>query len=206
MHVRSLSIREKWLRIENTIPFVRDVVQPTVESIDGNLGLCMLVDQRKPQAIAMSAWVSEQAMHASDAAIAPVRSEAEQRLGGDANLEEWELVALRRNRPIYPGCWASVARLQVAGGSLDSLVESYRRTSLADTVALPGARAALLLVHAGDNRAVSAVVFDNYAVLNAAARRPPGLHALRAAGAEVDVAEVGEYEVEIAGSRLPESV
>ena len=206
MHVRSLSVQEQWLRIENTIPFVREAVEPVVESVDGNLGVCMLVDQRKPQAIVMSAWVSEQAMHASDAAIAPVRREAEQRLGGDANLEEWELAALRRNRPVYPGCWASVARMQFARGSLDSLVESYRRTVLADTLALAGARAALLLVHRRDNRAAAAVVFDNYAALNAAARRPPGPHALRAAGAEVDVAGVGEYEVEIAGSRLPESV
>lgn len=206
MHVRSLSVQEQWLRIENTIPFVREAVEPAVESIDGNLGLCMLIDQRKPQAIVMSAWVSEQAMHASDPAIAAVRSEAEQRLGGDASIEEWELAALRRNRRIYPGCWASVARLQVVASSLASVVDTYRRTALADTIALAGARAALLLVHHGEGRAASAVLFDDYGALHAAARRSPGLHDLRTPGADLEVADVGEYEVEIAGSRLPESV
>lgn len=204
MHIRSLSVQEQWLRIENTIPFVREVVQPTVGKLDGNLGLCMLVDQRKPQCIVLSGWESEQAMHASDPAIAPVRAEAETRLGGGATVEQWEVAALRRTREIYPGCWVSVTRLTVPSGSVDRMVEAYRGAVVADAAGTPGARAALLAVHRAEGRAAAAVAYDNYAALHAASRRQGGLHDLSAAGAVVG--DVGEYEVEIAGTRLPESV
>lgn len=206
MYARSMSGREDWTRIENTIPFVRHSMHPVISEIKGNLGLCMLLDQHDRRFVVISGWETEQAMHASDPTIAPLRAEAAEMLGGRPDVTEWEMAALMRTGELQPGNWISVAHLTADPGSVDRVVDAFRAAVLPAVTGLRALRGALLLVNRAEGRVANAVLFDRYTAMHDAHRKGAPIHDLSAAGLPMDAARVTNYELEIADMRLPDSI
>ncbi len=205
MYARSMSGREDWIRIENTIPFVRQGMHPVITGIEGNTGLCLLLDQRDRHFIVISGWESQKAMHASDPTIAPLRAEAAEMLGGSPEVREWEVAAFQRTADLQPGNWVSVACLETDPGNVDRVVDTFRDIVLPATTDLRGCRVAMLLVDRDDGRLASAVTFDSYTTLHSARKQGVPVHDLSAAGVLAGPDHVTDYELDIADIRLPSS-
>jgi hypothetical protein len=205
MYARSMSGREDWTRIENTIPFVRQGMHPVITEIEGNQGLCMLLDQHGRRFVVISGWETQQAMHASDQTVAPLRAEAARMLGGSPDVQEWEVAALQRTADLEPGNWVSVACVGTDPGNVDRVVDTFRDTVLPAAANLPGCRGAMLLVDRDEGRVASAVTFESYPTLHSAHKAGP-LHDLSGAGLVTGPDDVRDYEIDIADVRLPDSI
>ena len=206
MYARSMSGREDWTRIENTIPFVRQDMYPVITGIRGNAGLCLLLDQRGRHYVVISGWESQESMHASDPMIAPLRAEAAEMLGGSQEVRDWEVAALQRTADPQPGNWVSVACLQTDSGNVDRVVDTFRDVVLPAAANLRGFRVAMLLVDRDDGRLASAVTFDGYSTLHSARKHRAPVHDLSEAGVLTSPDHVTDYELDIADIRLPSSI
>src|SRR3954447_23893952 len=67
MHARSTTIKADPEKLDAGIAYVRDEVLPTVQQIDGCIGLSMLTDRESGRCIVATAWANEQAMRATAA-------------------------------------------------------------------------------------------------------------------------------------------
>lgn len=206
MYARSMSGREDWTRIENTIPFVRRSMHPVITGIQGNLGLSLLLDQRGRRFVVISGWESQEAMHASDPTIAPLRAEAAQMLGGTPDVQEWEVAALRHTGEPQLGTWVSVACLETDPKNVDRVVDTFRDAVLPTTAELPGCRGAMLLVDRDEGRLASAVAFDDYPTLHSARKHGAPVHDLSGARVLVTPDHVTDYQLEIRDISLPSSI
>lgn len=206
MYARSMSGREDWIRVENTIPFVRQDMHPLITGIRGNAGLCLLLDQRGRHFVVISGWESQEAMHASDSTIAPLRSEAAEMLGGSQEVREWEVVALARTADLQPGNWVSVACLETDPGNVDRVVDTFRDAVLPAATNLQGCGLAMLLVNRDEGRLASAVAFDSYPALHSARKERASLHDMSGAGVLASPDHVTDYELDFADVRLPRSI
>lgn len=205
MHARSMSGREDWLHVESMIPFVRHDMQPAIADIRGNLGLLLLLDQHSRRYAIVSGWVTREAMRSSDAAIAPLRTEAARALSGTPDVVEWEVVVLARTGVLEPGCWVTVACFDAGPTSVDRVAGAFRSAVVPSVERLPGFLAAALLVDRENGRVASAIAFDKYTSLHDAHRRAP-IHDLSSAGLAVNSGDVTDYELEIADMSLPEFI
>ena len=70
---------------------------PAIMAMDGCIGLSMLVDRESGRCIATSAWNDDQSMRAADAALRPMREQAGKILGGNPQIDEWEIAVLHRD-------------------------------------------------------------------------------------------------------------
>ena len=66
MYARSTTIQAQPESIEAGITHMRDKVMPALETIDGCVGLSLLVDRTSGRCIVTSSWESEEAMGASE--------------------------------------------------------------------------------------------------------------------------------------------
>ena len=205
MYARSMSGREDWIRVENTIPFVRQSMHPVVTGIPGNAGLCLLLDQRGRRFAAISFWESQEAMHASDPAMAPMRAEAAEMLGGSQAVREWEVVALRRTADPQPGNWVSVACLRVDPADVDRVVDTVHDVVLPAASGSRGARGVMLLADRDDGWVAIAVTFDDYSTLHAARKQGLPVRDLSEAGVLAAPDRVTDYEIDFAEIHLPSS-
>lgn len=206
MFARSMSGREEWAKIENTIPFVRERMEPAVTSIDGNVGLVLLLALHSQRFIVISGWQDEAAMRASDDTIAPLRAEAAEQLGGTTSVKEWEVAALRNTSSLRPGNWVSVSLRQRDAAELDAIVSAFRSTVLPATAELRGCQGAVLLLNRESGRVAVAVTFESYTALHGAHKSGAPLHDLSVAGVSLPADDITEYEVDTAELSLPASI
>lgn len=206
MHARSMSGREDWLHVEDMIPFVRHEMHPAIAAIEGNLGVCMLLDQQGRRYVIISGWETEEAMRRSDATIAPLRAEATRALGGTPDVDEWEVAALARTGLLEPGCWVSVGCVDGKPTALASAVSAFRSGVVPAAEGLRGFVAAMLLVNRQTGRIANAVAFDRYPSLHDARKAGAPIHDLSSAGLVVNANAVADYELDIADMNLPGSI
>jgi heme-degrading monooxygenase HmoA len=65
---------------------------PTVQSQSGFKGTYLLVDRQSGKALAITLWESEQAMQQSESAVAQLRAQAAQQVGGgEPTVEHYEV-------------------------------------------------------------------------------------------------------------------
>ncbi|MGV7608784.1 antibiotic biosynthesis monooxygenase, partial [Mycobacterium kansasii] len=76
MFARSTTIQAQPSSINMGIEYVRDVVMPALDEMEGCLGLSLLVDRESGRCIATSSWETESAMQRSAERVWPVRYRA----------------------------------------------------------------------------------------------------------------------------------
>ncbi|MGH3596526.1 MAG: antibiotic biosynthesis monooxygenase, partial [Mycobacterium sp.] len=103
MYARSTTIEAQPSSIDAGIAHVRDVVMPTLQQIDGCVGVSLLVDRQSCRCIATSSWETQEAMHASAERVRPVRDQAAQTFGGSPTVDGWEIAVLHRDHHSGPG-------------------------------------------------------------------------------------------------------
>jgi quinol monooxygenase YgiN len=206
MYARSTTIQAQPSSIDAGIAHVRDTVMPALEGIDGCVGLSLLVDRQSGRCIATSSWESEEAMHASEESIRPIRDQAAERFGGSAQVEEWEITAMHREHRAGEGACVRATWVKVDPEQLDRGIDFYKTTILPALEELEGFCSASLLVDRASGRGVASATFDT---AEAMARNKDQLDRIRATGSEEANAEVldqCDFELAVAHLRVPEMV
>lgn len=206
MYARSMSGRERWTYVESMIPFVRSMMRPEITAIPGNLGLCLLLDQRGRRYVVISGWESRDAMKASEQAVAPLRADATRAFDGAPVVAEWEVASFHVHGALEPGMWVSVSCGTAEPATLDSIVEAFDSTAVTAVREMRNCPGALLLVNREDGRVATAAVFDTYRALHAARAGRARLHDLAASGVAADPDGLREYELDVAEMEFPDSV
>ncbi|HEX9832868.1 MAG TPA: hypothetical protein VGA66_07240 [Mycobacterium sp.] len=205
MYARSTTIQAQPGFIDAGIARMRDETMPALQTIDGFVGLSLLVDRESGRCIATSAWDSEEAMRANAEQIRPIRDRAVQVFGGPATIDEWEIAVLHRDHRSGEGACVRATWIKVRPDQFDRAVDFYKTSVLPAVEELDGFCSASLMIDRASGRAVSSATFDSVDAMerNRDQARSIRTERLRDLGAEQ--LDVCEFELTIAHLRVPES-
>lgn len=204
MYARTTTIEAMPSSVDAGISYVRDVVIPTLEALDGYVGLSVLTDRSTGRCITTSAWESEEAMRASADAVQAVRNRAAEIFCGTPTVDEWEILVLHREhesgeRACVRATWVKVDPDRVASG-----IEMFKTDVLPVLQELEGLCSASLLVDRASGRAVSTAAFDSLEAMERSAAQLDSLRASASQEADAQVLDEHEFELVIAQLRVPE--
>jgi quinol monooxygenase YgiN len=206
MYARSSTFQGDPARINSGITFVRDQVMPSLQQIDGCIGVSLIVNRDSGRAIVTSAWRDEEALRDSDALVTDMREQGADIMGGRPVVEVWEIAALHRVHESGPGACVRATWSQVDPMKAERSIDNYRMVLLPLMEDLPGFCSASLLVDRASGRAVSSVT---YATRDAMERSRDTAASMRRGAVEeneLHILEVGEFELALAHLRVPETV
>ncbi len=206
VHARSITIMGDPRKLDSGIEFVRDEVQPMISSMDGCIGLSMLVDRATGHCIVTSAWRDEESMQASNAGLMSVRARGGEILGGEPQVEEWEVGVMHRDHDAQAGSCCRVTWMQLKHSDIDRAMGVYKSGLLPMIESLDGFCSVSLLIDRVTGRACSTVAFDSRASMDATRDQVVKIREGGAIEAGVDVTDVIEFDLPIAHLRLPELV
>lgn len=206
MFARSSTIRARTSMIDDGIGYVRDTVMPAMTHLDGFVGLSLIVDRGSGRCIATSSWRTREAMRASAERVAPIRDGAAEAFGGPATVDEWAVSVLHRVHHARSGACLRATWTKTDPSRLDEAVDVFKYRTLGRIEDLPGFCSAALLVNRDDGRAVVTVGYDSRAALDRS--REPGTLLRKEAASDSGMAilDVGEFDLELAHLRVPETV
>src|SRR3954469_12658909 len=162
MHARSTSIRGNLSNLDAGIAYVRDEVLPTIAQQEGCTGLSMLPDRDSGRCIVATAWADEHAMRATAGEDRTVQHRLLHTLGGEhADVQEWDIAVLHRDRPAGDGAGAQVTWARIAPNHMDDLLDAYRHNLMPKLQELPGFCSVSMLVDRRNSRTVSVTSFEN---------------------------------------------
>jgi hypothetical protein len=207
VYARSTTIQAQPLSVDIGIAHVRDVVMPTLQEMNGYVGLSLLVDRQSGRCIATSAWQTMEAMRASAERVAPVRDRAALMFDGSAKVEEWDIALLHRDHHSQDGACVRATWLKVVPDQLSRSVNFYRTSVLPELQNLDGFCSASLMVdHPACRRAVSCSTFDSMDAMARNRDRATELRSSRVRDLGAEVIDVAEFELALAHLRVPELV
>ena len=203
MYARSTTIQADVKSIDAGIAYVRDEVMPELLRIDGCVGLSLLVDRQSGRCIATSSWESAQAMRASAAQVQPIRDQAAQRFGGNAQVEEWEIAIMHRDHPSHDGACVRVTRIQIEPDQVDRSIEAYR-LALPEWERFEGFCSTSFLVDRPSGVTVSSATYDSRDALERTRERADAVRSTFCDRTGARALDVSEFELAIAHLRVPE--
>jgi hypothetical protein len=205
VYARSTTIQAQPLSVEIGIAHIRDVVMPSLQALDGFVGLSLLVDRQSGLCIATSSWESLQTMRASAEPVAPIRDRAGLMFDGSVKVEEWDIALLHRDHRSQQGACVRATWLKVVPGQVNQATDFYRRYVLPELEALDGfSSASLMIDHPACRRAVSCSTFDSMDAMARNRDRATELRSRRVRDLGAEVIDVVEFELAIAHLRVPE--
>lgn len=192
--------------MDDGIAMVRDEVMPALQEMDGCVGLSMLVGRVHGTCIVTTAWDSERALIASRDQVAALRNRAVERLGGTAEVEEWEIALVHRENMAGTGACARVTWVKVPRHEIDHQVDVFRSRVLPQLEEIPGFCSASVLVNRETGRATTTVTYESREAVERSRSQAKRLRedATRTVGAEIQ--DVAEMELALAHLRVPERV
>ena len=184
--------------IDMGMTFVKDEVEPTLDSIEGCRGLSMLVDRETGQCIATSSWEKEAAMRASDEQLRPLRDRGKDILGGSMQIDEWEIVVMHRT---HHGECARVSWLQ---GDLDAMAETFRVGILPELEQTDGFCSASLLMNRSSGLGCATTAWESRAAMEASRSAADDMRSRAASDAGGEIVDVHEFDLAYAHLHVPE--
>ena len=204
MYARSTTVQAQPGFIDAGIAHIRDETMPALQTIDGFVGLSLMVDRESGRCIATSAWESEEAMRANAEQVRPIRDDAVRTFGGPATIDEWDIAVLHRDHHSAEGACVRATWIKVRPDQFDRAVDFYKTSVLPAIEELEGFCSASLMIDRASGRAVSSATFDSMEAMeqNRDQARSIRTERLRDLGAEQ--LDVCEFELAIAHLRVPE--
>ena len=206
MFARSTTIMGDPARLDDGIAYVRDDVLPMITTMDGCVGLSMMVDRDSGQCIVTSSWDSTEAMQASDLHLAPIRARAGEIVLGTPHIEEWEVAVMHRDHRTQEGSCCRATWLRANHTEMQRGIDIYRNSLLPQLEKFPGFCSASLMVNRELQRACATTSFDSRVAMDASREQSWALRDAGVREAGVDVLDAAEYELVIAHLRVPELV
>lgn len=206
MYARSTTITAQPSAIDAGIAHVRDEVIPTLQDIDGCVGLSLLVDRQSGRCIATSAWESAQAMQAGAERARSIRDRAAEMFGGTGAVEEWDIAVLHRDHPTHDGSCVRATWVSVPPERMDEGIEYYKTSVLPQLETLEGFCSVSLMVDRRSGRAVSCATFDSLAAMQRNRDLATQLKTRSMDEAGAQELDECEFELALAHLRVPEMV
>ena len=206
MNARSTSVRGDPARIDEGISYVREEVMPTVTSMDGCMGISMLVNRETGRGIVTTSWTSEDQMRATDGQVSAFRSRAAEIMGGEPEVREWEIAVMHREHDAREGSWCRVTWLTCPPDEVDSTINFFRDTVMTHLEDYDGFCSASMLVDRATGQCCGTARFDSREDLEATREMAQGMRERRSQEGNVEFGDVEECELVIAHLRVPELV
>jgi quinol monooxygenase YgiN len=206
MFARSSTMLARPASIDRGTAFLGDDLMPEMLAIDGCVGLSLLVNRETGRCVATSSWQDEEAMHASESSVPPLRKRLMEAFGApDLTNEEWEVVVMHRDHLAPDGAHARVSYMRCdpagsvrATGVFTALLPEIERMS--------GFCSASLLLNRESGLCVPNVIFDRPGAVTSSNERGDELRARMASQLGAEIIEVAEFELALAHLRVPELV
>jgi quinol monooxygenase YgiN len=206
MYARSTTVRGDPQAMGDGIAYVRDTVMPAVLQMDGCVGLSMLADRESGRCIVTSAWADSEALHRSTEGVMAMRQRTAEIMGGQAEVQEWEIAVVHRMHDIHNGACARVIWTQGDPAQLDHLVDVFRMSMIPRVEDLPGFCSVSVMIDRGSGRCATSVSYDSRESMKEA--EAPGI-TMRQEFTEqmgMTVSDVAVFDVVLAHLRVPETV
>jgi quinol monooxygenase YgiN len=206
MYARVTTIDADLERLEDGAAYVRDQALPMAREAAGCRGLSMLADRRSGRCVVTTSWQDEQALHDSRQDIAAFRDGTAGALGGEPQVEEWEIAAMHRVHEQHSGACSRVTWLRTDPGSVQRAVDAVRLSLMPKLDDLPGFCSVSVLARRDDGTAVATVSYDSWADLEAAAEGAREFREEFAPSLGIEVTGTAEFDLVVAHLRVPETL
>ena len=206
MYARSTTIHGDPRSVAETIEYVRTEVMPAVRAMDGCVGLSMLADHDSGRCIVTTSWRDEQALRSSEAEVRPSAERTAELLGGQPEVQEWEIAAMHRVLEAGDGARSRVTWLRTAPHAVDRAVDAVRLSLMPKLDDLPGFCSVSAMVRRADGLTVAAISYDSRAHLEQAAEGAREFREEFAPAMGIEVVDTAEFDVAIAHLRVPETI
>jgi quinol monooxygenase YgiN len=206
MHARSTTIHGDPRSVDAATTYVRDEVMPTVRAMDGCVGLSMLADRDTGHCIVTTSWQDEAAMLASREGVRLAAERTAELLGGQPELQEWEIAAMHRVDEAHPGTRSRVTWLRTAPDAVDRAVDAVRLSLMPKLDDLPGFSSVSVMVRRADGLTVAAISYDSRSHLEQASEGAREFRDEFAPALGIEVVDSAEFDVAIAHLRVPETI
>lgn len=198
MYARSTTLHGSSGNVDAGMAFVQNEVWPALEKTTGCRGLSMLVDRGSGDCIVTSSWETEDAMHASDAAMRPMRERGREILGGPIEVDEWEITLMHRTQ--HGEC----CRVSWLEGDLQELTETMRVGILPDLEQTPGFCGASLLVNRSTGLGCATTLWESREAMQASRASADRMRSRAATESSGRIVDVHEFELAFAHLHVPE--
>ena len=198
MYARSTTFHGMPANIEAGITFVKTEAAPMLSRIEGCRGLSMLVDRETGQCIATSSWDTEEAMHAGDEQLRPIRDRGRDILGGSIQVDEWEIAVMHRT---HHGECCRVSWLQ---GDLAAMTETFRIGTLPELEQTRGFCSASLLVNRATGLCCASTAWETRAAMEASRSSADDMRSRFASDTAGEIVDVHEFDLAYAHLHVPE--
>ena len=206
MYARSTTIRGNPQRVGDGIAYMRNEVLPVMRTMDGFVGLSMLVDREAGHCIMTSAWEDPRAMRSSAHRVQPMRMQMVGMFGGEPEVQEWEIAVLHRAHETHEGSWARVTWTRGDPAEGERMLDRYRSELMPRIEQLPGFCSLSLLVDRDTGLAVGTTTFDDRSALEGSREQARSLREDSARTMGREMVDVVEMELVLAHLRVPETV
>lgn len=205
MFLRTTVVDAEPARVDLGVAFVRDRVQPLVAALDGSLGLTFAVHRPTGRTVLSTHWRTSGAMAATHRLLASIREEAALVMAGAAlPAEEWEVAELFRLRPAELGQATRTTRLTFDPGDAESLVETFRTTSVPSMALIDDFVSAELVIDLDAGAGLVLVTFGDRDTLEASRRAAAEIRQVTLDKARAKATEVLEAEIAVCELHLPD--
>ena len=206
MYARSSTFQGEPARMDAGIDFVRDRVMPSLQQIDGCIGVSQILNRATGRTIITSAWMDEESLRNSDALVTELRERGADVMGGRPSVEVWEIAALHRIHESGPGACVRATWTHVDPMYADRSIDNYRMVILPAMEELPGFCSASLLADRMTGRAVSTVTYATRDAMERSRETATAMRRMAVEENDLHILEVGEFDLALAHLRVPETV
>lgn len=206
MHARSTTIHGDPAKVAEGIAFVRDESMPVLRGMDGCAGLSLLVDRDSGHSIVTTSWQDEDAVRSSREVVGETLERTAEVLGGQAEVEEWEVAAMHRVHDVHHGVCARVTWLRTDPADVTRAVDAVRLSLMPKLDDLPGFCSVSAMVRRDEGLTVAAVAYDSRADLEAAREGSREFREEFAPAMGIEVLGSAEFDLVLAHLGVPETV
>jgi quinol monooxygenase YgiN len=206
MYARTTTVRGNPQSLDAAIAYLRDKVMPAIQALDGCVGLSMLCDRDSGRCIATTAWETEEAMHNSEGPLHAMRQRYADLMGGQPEVQEWEIAVLHRVRQAPEGACCRVVWGRGDPAEEERVTDAFRMSLLPRLEDLPGFCSVSMLIDRENGRSASAVVYESRDAMNGAGKMATPMREEFSRQMGTQITEVAEFDLVLAHLRVPETV
>lgn len=204
MYARSNTVHADPQRMDDGIAFARDEVMPAVMSMPGCMGLSMLCDRGSGRSIVTTSWDSAESMSASRDAVRAMRERAVDVMGGQFDVQEWEITVLHRAHKAPEGACCRVTWTRGDPARMDDMTETFRTGLIPRLDDIPGFCSVSMMGDRQTGMGVLTATYDDRASLERSAEAVRGMREQFTQQMGLEITDIAEFELVIHHLRVPE--
>ena len=204
MYARSTTVHADPQRIDEGIAHIRDEIMPAVQSMPGCMGLSMLCDRNSGRCIVTTSWDSEESMSASRDGVRAMREQAAGVLGGEFDVQEWEISVLHRAHQAPEGACCRVTWTRGDPARMDDVAETFRTSLIPRLDDIAGFCSVSSMGDRQTGLGVLTATYDDRSALEGSAETVRGMREQFAQQMNLEVTDMADMELAIHHLRVPE--